>query len=112
VSLTDWYGKFGNNFIQIRTAFRIAICYKTHLYLLPYRGLPLLKKRFDFTNLKNGDIVSGFGQSKGCDGRQVNSSVGYFTSFLSNGTHPFVDETEQKLNFLSRSLAHMTTMHY
>jgi hypothetical protein len=99
VNLKGWYGKFGNNFIQIRTAFRIAICCKTHLHLLPYRGLPLLKTRFDFTNLKNGDLVSGLGQSKGCDGLQVNWSVGYFTSFLSNGTHPFVDKTEKKLNF-------------
>lgn len=67
VTLNKWVMRLGNNFEQIREAFRIAVCCRTHLHLMKHQDLPLLKTRFDFSNLAEGDLVVGLDQSSGCE---------------------------------------------
>jgi hypothetical protein len=74
VDLKHWSGRLGNNFVQINTFFRVAICCRTQLSIS--RGnedLPLLKRYFDFTEITDGDLASGLTKSTGCDKIQASS---------------------------------------
>jgi hypothetical protein len=89
VNLRKWYGRLGNNFYQLKQAFRIAICCRTQLELLINRDLPLLKRHFDFSNLKEGNLVSGLNESVGCHKLQVSWVNGY----REKGTPFSIDES-------------------
>jgi hypothetical protein len=71
VNLSKWYHRLGNNFQQVKEAFRIAIYCRTQLEFRTNKYLPLLKRHFDFSNLTEGNLVSGLNKSVGCHKIQV-----------------------------------------
>jgi hypothetical protein len=48
VDINHWSGRLGNNFLQINSAFRVAICCRAELYMLENEDLPLLKHSVTF----------------------------------------------------------------
>lgn len=106
VTLKYWYGRLGNNFIQIRTALRIAICCKTHLHIeekLDY--FPLLKRDYDFSHLKEGDLVTGLDKSTGCENIQVNWGSGFFYFY---GKHLEPKQTSEPSWMIDKKLASLS----
>jgi hypothetical protein len=102
VNLKYWYGRLGNNFIQIRTALRIAICCKAELHIEePHNGLPLLKRHFDFSNLKEGELVVGLKKSSGCEDIQVHWGSGFYYYY---GVHTEPKQAGEPKNLIDSKL--------
>ena len=77
-NITAWYGRLGNNVMQVRHALKAAICCNARLEVAPLKDLPRLKRFLDFS--RGYESLRDANWTAGCPAAGLTGGEAFFYS--------------------------------